>query len=76
MSNKVNVGGKFLVAATCAASLAQIPLATISAYSQDYAPDFATTLSISGTGLAVVSIAISDGGVIVGVGGEIKEDDA
>jgi len=71
MSSKVNTGGKFLVAAACAASLAQIPLASISAYSQDYIPNFATTLSISGTDYILDSIATSDGGVIVVGGGEI-----
>lgn len=76
MFNKVNVGGKFLVAAACAASLAQIPLATISAYSQDYAPSFATTLGIRGTDYILDSIATSDGGVIVVGGGEIQANSA
>ena len=66
---KANFGGKLLIAAACAATIAQFPISQVNAYSEGIVPVFATTLGISGSDWVKGSVVGSDGNlVVVGVG--------
>lgn len=66
---KANFGGKLLIAAACAATIAQFPISQVNAYSEDVVPAFATTLGISGSDWVYGSVVGNDGNlVVVGVG--------
>ncbi len=66
---KANFGGKLLIAAACAATIAQFPISQVNAYSEGVVPAFATTLGISGSDWVNGSVVGSDGNlVVVGVG--------
>lgn len=69
---KANFGGKLLIAAACAATIAQFPISQVNAYSEDVVPAFATTLGISGSDWVNGSVVGSDGNLVVVGVGEIR----
>ena len=70
---KANFGGKLLIAAACAATIAQYPIAQANAYSEmDYTPSFATTFGIQNTDFATASFTDADGNYLVGGAGELQ----
>lgn len=71
--SKKNFGGKLLIAAACAACIAQYPIAQANAYSEmDYTPSFATTFGIQNTDFATASFTDADGNYLVGGAGELQ----
>ncbi len=71
---KANFGGKLLIAAACAATIAQFPISQVNAYSEDVVPVFATTLGTSGSDWIYGSVVDSDGNLVVVGVGEYDDD--
>lgn len=67
MANKRKIAGKLLVAAACAATLAQVPLSSASAYSVTYNTIFRTTQDKGNvnSNAAIDGVVTSDGAFVV-----------